>query len=57
VLTYDSILANVWDVAYQGGDKNVKVYATYLRRKIEPDPQQPRYICSERGVGYYMPKL
>jgi DNA-binding response OmpR family regulator len=44
-------------VAYQGGDKNVKVYATYLRRKIEPDPQQPRYICSERGVGYYMPKL
>jgi two-component system, OmpR family, KDP operon response regulator KdpE len=57
VLTYESILANVWDVAYQGGDKNVKVYATYLRRKIEPDPQQPRYICSERGVGYYMPKL
>jgi len=57
VLTYESILSNVWDVAYQGGDKNVKVYATYLRRKIEPDPQQPRYICSERGVGYYMPKL
>ncbi|MBN1138641.1 MAG: response regulator transcription factor [Anaerolineae bacterium] len=57
VLTYETILANVWDVAYQGGDKNVKVYATYLRRKIEPDPKQPRYICSERGVGYYMPKL
>jgi len=57
VLTYESILTNVWDVAYQGGDKNVKVYATYLRRKIEPDPQQPRYVCSERGVGYYMPKL
>jgi len=37
VLTYESILSNVWDVAYQGGDKNVKVYATYLRRKIEPD--------------------
>ncbi len=57
VLTYENILANVWDMAYQGGDKNVKVYATYLRRKIEPDPQQPRYVCSERGVGYYMPKL
>jgi len=57
VLTYESILANVWDVAYKGGDKNVKVYATYLRRKIESNPQQPRYICSERGVGYYMPKL
>lgn len=57
VLTYENILANVWDVAYQGGDKNVKVYAIYLRRKIEPDPQHPRYICSERGIGYFMPKL
>jgi two-component system KDP operon response regulator KdpE len=57
VLTYESILANVWDMAYKGGDKNVKVYATYLRRKIEPDPQRPRYICSERGIGYYMPRL
>jgi len=57
VLTYESILANVWDVAYSGGDKNVKVYATYLRRKIETSPQQPRYICSERGIGYYMPRL
>jgi len=57
VLTYDSILANVWDVAYKGGDKNVKVYVSYLRRKIESDPREPRYICSERGIGYYMPKL
>lgn len=57
VLTFDNILSNVWDVAYEGGDKNVKVYATYLRRKIEADPQNPCYICSERGVGYYMPRL
>jgi two-component system KDP operon response regulator KdpE len=57
VLTYDSILTNVWDMAYKGGDGNVKVYASYLRHKIEADPDQPRYICSERGVGYYMPKM
>jgi two-component system, OmpR family, KDP operon response regulator KdpE len=57
VLTYDSILTNVWDMAYKGGDGNVKVFASYLRRKIEANPEQPRYICSERGVGYYMPKL
>lgn len=57
VLTYSQILDNVWGADYEGGDKNVKVYAVYLRRKIEEDPQDPRYILSRWGVGYYMPKL
>jgi two-component system KDP operon response regulator KdpE len=57
VLTYSQILNNVWGADYEGGDKNVKVYAVYLRRKIEEDPQEPRYILSEWGVGYYMPRL
>ncbi len=57
VMTYESILDNVWDATYEGGDKNVKVYATYLRRKLEQDPKNPRYIVSEWGVGYHMPKL
>lgn len=57
VLTYAQILDNVWGSDYEGGDRNVKVYAVYLRRKIEPDPQNPRYVLSEWGVGYYMPRL
>ena len=57
VLTYSQILDNVWGADYEGGDKNVKVYAVYLRRKIEADPQEPRYVLSEWGVGYYMPRL
>ncbi len=57
VLTYSQILDNVWGADYEGGDKNVKVYAVYLRRKIEEDPQAPRYILSKWGVGYYMPKF
>jgi two-component system response regulator VicR len=57
VLTYSQILDNVWGADYEGGDKNVKVYALYLRRKIEEDPQDPRYILSKWGVGYYMPKF
>jgi DNA-binding response OmpR family regulator len=57
VMTYENILASVWDATYEGGDKNVKVYATYVRRKIEQDPKNPRYIQSEWGIGYLMPKL
>jgi two-component system, OmpR family, KDP operon response regulator KdpE len=57
VLSYGQILDNVWGSDYEGGDKNVKVYAVYLRRKIEADPQNPRYVLSEWGVGYYMPRL
>jgi DNA-binding response OmpR family regulator len=57
VMTYENILASVWDVTYEGGDKNVKVFVTYLRRKIEQDPKNPRYIQSEWGIGYFMPKL
>ena len=57
VLTYSQILDNVWGSDYEGGDKNVKVYAVYLRRKIEEDPQEPRYILSEWGIGYYIPRL
>jgi len=57
VLSYGQILDNVWGADYEGGDKNVKVYAVYLRRKIEQDPQKPRYVLSEWGVGYYMPRM
>ena len=30
----------------------MRLYVTYLRQKIEPDPSQPRYILTERGHGY-----
>jgi two-component system KDP operon response regulator KdpE len=30
----------------------VRLYVNYLREKIEPDPSNPRYILTERGVGY-----
>jgi DNA-binding response OmpR family regulator len=32
--------------------ENLRVYIRNLRKKIEPDPAAPRYIISERGVGY-----
>jgi two-component system, OmpR family, KDP operon response regulator KdpE len=50
VLTHQFILREVWkvptDVQY------VRIYIKQLRHKLEPDPQQPRYILTETGVGY-----
>ncbi len=52
VLTHDDILAKVWGPEYKGADEYVRLYITYLRQKIEPDPANPRYILTERGIGY-----
>ncbi len=52
VMTHDMILAKVWGPEYAGADEYVRLYITYLRQKIEPDPAHPKYILTERGVGY-----
>ena len=54
VLTADQILDNVWGPGYEDSTANVKLYIWYLRRKIEADPSNPRYILTKRGTGYYM---
>lgn len=52
VMTYESLLAKVWGEEYHSEDQYVRLYVTYLRQKLEPDPTKPRYILTERGVGY-----
>jgi two-component system alkaline phosphatase synthesis response regulator PhoP len=42
----------VYDVAYAGYDRAIDSHIKNLRRKIEPDPRQPRYILTVYGVGY-----
>jgi two-component system alkaline phosphatase synthesis response regulator PhoP len=42
----------VYDVAYTGYDRAIDSHIKNLRRKIEPDPRQPRYILTVYGVGY-----
>jgi len=52
VLTHSFIIREVWG-KYLIEDKHpIRVYMAALRRKIEPDPSQPRYILTEQGVGY-----
>jgi two-component system KDP operon response regulator KdpE len=51
-LTHEIILSKVWGYEYQDESQYVRLYITYLRQKIEPDPGNPRYILTERGIGY-----
>ena len=52
VLTYETLLAKVWGYEYREEAHYVRLYVNYLRQKIEPDPANPRYILTERGLGY-----
>jgi two-component system KDP operon response regulator KdpE len=56
VLTHQQILEEVWGPGYEDSVTNVKVYIQRLRRKIERDPGQPRYIQTQRGIGYCLVK-
>jgi DNA-binding response OmpR family regulator len=57
VLSYGQILDNVWGPGYEDSLDNVKVFIRQLRRKLEADPSQPRYILTQRGAGYYLAKI
>lgn len=52
VLTRDQLLNQVWGYTFDGDESTVTVHIRRLREKIEPDPANPTYIHTVRGVGY-----
>ncbi len=52
VMTYDQLLTKVWGYEYRDEPHYVRLYVNYLRQKLELDPANPKYILTERGVGY-----
>jgi len=46
----ETLLAKVWGPEYRGDSQLLRLYITYRRKKIEPDPANPRYIFTERGA-------
>jgi two-component system KDP operon response regulator KdpE len=52
VLTYGAILSHVWGPGEQEHIEYLRVYVRQLRKKLEVDPEAPRYILNEPGVGY-----
>ena len=52
VFTKKQIYTQVWAEEYAFDDSNIMSFISKLRKKIEPDPEQPFYIQTVRGVGY-----
>ena len=55
VLTHKFLLGELWDNLTDA--QYLRVYVRQLRQKIEPDPEQPRYILTETGIGYRLRTL
>jgi two-component system, OmpR family, KDP operon response regulator KdpE len=52
VLRHETLLAKIWGREYTEEVDYLRVYIRRLRRKLEDDPERPRYILTERGLGY-----
>jgi two-component system KDP operon response regulator KdpE len=46
------LLREVWGPSYGDESNYLRVYIAQLRRKLEPDPSNPRYLITESGMGY-----
>ena len=52
VVRREEIMDLVWDEHWFGSTKTLDVHVSWLRKKIEDDPAEPRYITTSRGVGF-----
>lgn len=52
VVTQRQLIHKVWGAGYEDESRLLRVNISNLRRKIEPNPNQPQYILTELGVGY-----
>jgi two-component system KDP operon response regulator KdpE len=52
VLTHNHLLREVWGIPSGGDPQYLRVYVRQLRQKLETEPDHPRHILTEPGVGY-----
>ncbi|HLZ20986.1 MAG TPA: response regulator transcription factor [Ktedonobacterales bacterium] len=57
LMTHETLLSRVWGPEYRDESGYLRLYVTYLRQKLERNPAQPKYILTERGVGYRFREL
>jgi len=56
VMSFGQILESVWGWEYTDDVNYIRVYIWHLRRKIEDDPKNPKYITNVQGIGYRFEK-
>jgi DNA-binding response OmpR family regulator len=52
VLTREALIDEIWDMNWFGSTKTLDVHVSGLRKKLDDDPREPRYIHTVRGVGF-----
>jgi two-component system KDP operon response regulator KdpE len=52
LITQRQLLKEVWGPHYESETNYLRLYLAQLRRKLEPEPGQPRYLLTEPGMGY-----
>jgi len=52
LVTQRQLLQSVWGPQYERETNYLRVHLAAIRRKLEPDPGQPRYFLTEPGIGY-----
>jgi two-component system response regulator VicR len=57
IFTRENLLEKVWGYEYYGDVRTVDVTVRRIREKLEPEPSNPQYILTKRGVGYYFNKV
>ncbi len=57
LVTQQELLRDVWGAGYEKETQCLRVYVAQRRRKLEPDPAHPRYMVTERGLGYRFGQL
>jgi len=52
VVSSKMLVQKIWGLRYVDDTQTLRVHIGHIRRKIEPDPDEPRHILTEQGVGY-----
>jgi two-component system, OmpR family, KDP operon response regulator KdpE len=52
LMTHSTLLREVWGPAYEDDTPLLRAHVANLRRKIEPEPANPRYVTTDLGIGY-----
>jgi two-component system, OmpR family, KDP operon response regulator KdpE len=52
VLTHQYLLKEIWGLTYANETQYLRVFIAQLRKKIEPNPNNPKYIITASGIGY-----